>query len=191
MISKLKAWDYRHRKAPRHCKGVSFYFVIGQYAGWSVRWDAGLRITLGWIGAGFIIVDIEAVMGCVLRDLGLMKGGPALGEHMDGIMTTEELARLRADTIAAMTARPCDPLAVVQSQAAYIAALEARVAALDGWKPVTETEPATCTVALLSAIGCGIYLGWRVDGRWLRDDARALRFFPTHYRPLPEPPVKP
>lgn len=61
-------------------------------------------------------------------------------------MTTDELARLRKRAEGKLAGFcpecggvPGDALPAIR---AYIAALEARVAALDGWKQVTETEPA-------------------------------------------------
>lgn len=42
---------------------MTFYICFGKYAGFSLKFDLGIRLTLGWIGISIIFLDIEVALG--------------------------------------------------------------------------------------------------------------------------------
>jgi len=47
---------------PESVRGITFYVCIGEYAGFYVVRDLGIRICLGWISLACIFCDVEATM---------------------------------------------------------------------------------------------------------------------------------
>lgn len=50
------------------CEGFSFYFTIGHYGGFRIRFDGpSLRFGLGWVSFAFVLYDIERAMGEIIK----------------------------------------------------------------------------------------------------------------------------
>ena len=39
--------------------GLTLYVCIGKWGGVGIKWDMGLRVTLGWLSIALLYIDIE------------------------------------------------------------------------------------------------------------------------------------
>jgi len=44
---------------PDRTRGLTFYVCVGRYAGFTVRFDLGVRVILGWVCFALIFRDVE------------------------------------------------------------------------------------------------------------------------------------
>jgi hypothetical protein len=64
-------------------KGVTFYICLGKYGGFRCVWDAGMRITLGWIGIAIVLFDLECAMKLLYEQIDELKSANQR-PNMDG-----------------------------------------------------------------------------------------------------------
>lgn len=60
--------------------GITAYVCFGKYGGFRCVWDAGIRITLGWIGFAVIVYDIERAMRMILDKIEELEATKRSGE---------------------------------------------------------------------------------------------------------------